>query len=131
MWIIIILVVIVLIVLFSFNSDRQKQIQKIDSEGGMRKKYAFLIDYLCGSQGSILRQSGSSIVLGASSIGGSTIFTLIQTFGSVTIKWEINSPVFGKHSLEWEFPENEDQKTIFTKINTDLIRFNRERLGIG
>lgn len=130
MWIIIILVVIVLIVFFLFDSDRKKQIQRIDSEGGMRKKYAFLIDYLCGSQGSILRQSGSSIVLGATSIGGSTLFTLIQTFGSLTIKWEVNSPVFGKHSLEWEFPENEDQETIFTKIGIDIERYNRDRLGI-
>jgi hypothetical protein len=83
MWIFIILLVVITIIFISFNSDRQKQIQKIDSEGGMRKKYSILINHLCGSRGEILRQSGSTIIVGASSIGGTTNFIITAIFGSI------------------------------------------------
>lgn len=130
MWIIIVIVVIVIVVLFNFNSDRNAQTNKIDREGGMRKKYSELIEHLCGSKGEVLRQSGSSITIGASSIGGSTLFILTQTFGNLTVQWKVDSPVFGKHNLEWEFPEYENQVKMIQKIESDLMQYNKKMMGL-
>ena len=56
-------------------------------------------------------------------MGGTTIFTLIQTFGSLTVQWKVDSPVFGKHKIDWSFQENQDQKAMVEKIESDLLNY--------
>lgn len=118
----IIVVGIIVYILFLFFRDREKQKRKIALEGGMRNKYNVLVDYmLSGHQNcKIHQETADSILVGAVSYGGQTSFELVQTFGSVTIAWKAESPLFGKHKLEWQFPEYTNQEKIIRQINEEL-----------
>jgi hypothetical protein len=63
-----------------------------------------------------VKEDSSSLYLGMSSMGGSTLFSLIKTFGSLTVQWKLTSPVFGVHSLEWQFPEFLDQEKMVERM---------------
>ena len=50
----------------------------------------------------------------------STYFDIVQTFGTVSIKWRSTSIVMGNHKLEWQFDEFMDQEKMIDKINHDI-----------
>lgn len=121
MWWIIIIGVI-LFVIIKFASDNNKQANAVAKQGGMRNKYRTLVDFaLAGHQHShIVREDGTSITVGCGSPGGSTYFDIVQTFGTVSIKWRSTSIVMGNHKLEWQFDEFMDQEKMIDKINHDI-----------
>jgi hypothetical protein len=123
MWIVI--SIIILVVIISFLSAVNKQGKRVLKEGGMRHKYQILIDLLLNEDPKIkiYRITNTSVIIGLSSISGSTFFTINQTFRIVTIQWKIDSAVFGKHSLEWEFDEYMDQTKMFDRILNDLEKY--------
>ncbi|WP_146011108.1 hypothetical protein [Siphonobacter sp. BAB-5405] len=104
----------------------QQSIQ-VGKQGGMANKYKVLIGYLLeGHQNSrIIGQTGDSLTVGCASTGGQTIFNLVQTFGSLTVEWKMESPLFGKHRLEWQFPEYEDQEKMMRKLTNDLEKYQQ------
>jgi hypothetical protein len=122
-WIIIIAVIV--ITTGKFFYDKNQQASKIVREGGMRKKYRELIGYIMegDSRTKIFQEDSDSISLGISSMGGTTLFILIQTFGKLTVQWKVDSPVFGKHKMEWDFPEYGDQKKMIERIMNDLSKY--------
>jgi hypothetical protein len=123
MWVFIILIVVIIIGKFIY--DKNQQSAKVTMEGGMRKKYHELIEYLMSgdSKTQIYQETSDSITLGVSSISGTTLFILTQTFGRVTVQWKINSSVFGKHKMEWEFDEYLDQEKMAEKIINDCSKY--------
>jgi len=122
MWIIIIAVLI--FVIFKFLYDRNKQASKITKEGGMKNKYRELIEFLMrDSRTKIFQETSDSITLGISSLGGTTLFILIQTFGHVTVQWKVDNPLLGKHKLEWRFDEYDDQEIMTEKIANDIQKY--------
>jgi len=124
MWWIIIIAIMVFI-LIMFINDTSQQSSKIKKEGGMRNKYRELISYIMSqdSRSRIFQETSNSITLGLSNIGGTTLYILTQTFGKLTVQWKVDSPVFGKHSLEWDFPEYGDQEKMMYKIMDDLGKY--------
>ena len=128
MWIIIILVIVFIIGLFLFDFNQQSS--KIKEEGGMRVKYRELINLLMEGdpQQKIFQETSNSITLGVSNMGGSTFIVLTQTFGKLTVQWKVDSPIFGKHKLEWDFPENSDVKKIVERIESDAKRYQQKVL---
>ncbi len=131
MWIFII--AIILYIMFRFFRDLEKQKRKIAIEGGMRIKYSTLVNYmLSGHQNcKVHQESADSILVGAVSYGGQTSFELIQTFGSITITWRSESPLFGKHKLEWQFPEYTNQEKIINQINSELEDYFADNLQMN
>jgi len=123
MWIIIILIVAFIIGKFLY--DTNKQADTVAKQGGMRTKYRTLINHFLSSapQTRIFDEGAAFITIGVSNIGGTTTFDIQQTYGRVTIRWKVNSPVFGKHNLEWSFNEFEDQDKIIGKIENDLSKY--------
>ncbi len=121
MWWVIIIGVILFIII-KFASDNNKQANAVAKQGGMRNKYRTLVDFaLSGHQHShIVREDGTSITVGCGSAGGSTYFDIVQTFGTVSIKWRSTSIVMGNHKLEWQFDEFMDQEKMIDKINHDI-----------
>jgi hypothetical protein len=121
-WIIVIIIVIITI---KFFYDKSQQASKIAKEGGMRNKYRDLIGYIIESdpKTKIFREDSDSITLGVSTIGGTTLFILTQTFGKLTVQWKVDSPVFGKHKMEWDFPEYGDPEKMIARIANDLSKY--------
>lgn len=118
----IIIIGIVLIIIIKFTSDNNKQASAVAKQGGMRNKYKRLVDFALEGQehSHIVREDGTSIVVGCSSNGGSTYIEIVQCFGDVVIRWCSNSIVMGTHKLEWKFNEFYDQDKIVEKINHDI-----------
>ena len=125
MWIIFFIIFVIGFIIVKFASDSNKQATEVTKQGGMKTKYRTLINYLVNSdpKARILNEGVAFISIGSSSIGGTTIFDILQTFGSVTIQWKVNSPVWGKHNLEWSFNEFADQNDMIEKIENDLSQY--------
>ena len=117
------IIAIVLFFILRFLFDTWQQSRKIKSEGGLRKKYAILVDYIlsCDSKSKIFQETNTFISVGVSGLGGSQIFNICPTYGNVTIQMVIkNNPVFGNQKMEWTFPEEMNQEHMIMKINSDI-----------
>lgn len=128
MWTFIIIVIVLIVGKFLY--DRNQQSVQIGRQGGMSNKYRTLIAHLMGghSNTKIFQETSDSLSLGVSNAGGSTIFRLLQTFGKVTVSWEMSSPLFGKHKLEWSFPEFMDQNEMFERIGNDMVKYQENAM---
>ncbi len=119
----IIIAVIVVGIIIKFAADSTKQSSEVKSQGGMRKKYATLINHILSSdpKAKIFQEENTFISAGVSGIAGSTIFYIQQTYGNVTIQYEVkNNPIVGFLKKEWTFPENMDQDLMWERMNNDI-----------
>jgi hypothetical protein len=125
MWTIIILIGAFIIGKFLYDTSQQSS--KIKKEGGMRIKYRELIADIMNQDSKIriFQETSNSITIGVSNIGGTTLFILIQTYGKLTVQWKVDSPIFGKHSMEWDFQEYGDQELMMARIMNDLDKYQR------
>lgn len=130
MWFIVILLVFVFTI-GKFIYDKNQQASKIAREGGMTSKYQVLIKHLMSgdSRSKVYQETSESITVGLSNVGGTTLFILTQTFSKLTVQWKVNSPVFGKHKMEWDFPEYADQDQIFNKILNDIEKYQQNMMS--
>lgn len=112
-------------IIIKFLYDRYQQSVQIGRQGGMSIKYRTLINFILNEQKNtkIYQETSDSITLGVSSAGGTTVFSLLQTFGKLSISWEMTSPLFGKHKLDWKFPEFMNQEKMFEQIANDLDNY--------
>ena len=124
MWLIILIIAILIVGNAIYAKQEQKV--KIEKEGGMYQKYSELINTLLSghSNTKIERITGDSVTLEATSIGGSTTYILQQVGNRLAIKWIVNSPVFGKHHLDFMFHEYEDQSSILEKMANDIGKYH-------
>lgn len=118
-------IIIVAIILFSivkFAMAYNDQADSVAKQGGMKKKYSVLVNNILNADSHcrIIQEGSSFIRLGAVSPGGSTIFDLTQTFGSVTVQWIGKSVLIGDHKMEWQFDEFMDQDAMFEKVVHDV-----------
>lgn len=118
----IIIIGIILFIFIKFASDNNKQANAVAKQGGMRNKYRTLVNYaLAGHENShIVSEDGTGISIGCASSGGNTYFDIVQTFGTVTIRWRSTSIMMGNHKLEWNFNEFMDQQKMIDKIENDI-----------
>lgn len=118
-------IIIVVFVIFKFLYDKSQINVKVGREGGMRQKYKVLIAHILKSdeKAKIIKDSNDSIIIGVSSAGGVTNFSLIQTFSELTVQWRLESPIYGKHNLEWNFPEYSNQNNMMERIVNDLGKY--------
>lgn len=125
MWRIIIILLAFIVIRFIY--DTVKQSAKIKNEGGVRNKYAILINhFLSGHKQSQIFQDDNTLVsVGVMGIAGSQIYFISPAYGNVSIRMEIkNNPLFGNTKMEWLFPENMDQSLMIEKIDHDIkLRF--------
>lgn len=124
----IIAVLIIALVIGKFLHDRNEQNISIAKEGGMLNKYKILIDHFMrgDSRTKIYKITSDYVSLGSSSIGGSTMFFLLQSFGKISIEWKSESEIFGKHNLEWNFNEYEEQEEMIERIENDLVKYQQD-----
>ena len=124
MWI---LIARVAFIAFKFFADRNKLPGKVAMEGGMRRKYNVLISGLMigHKESTVFRESADSITVGVSNIGGSTLFTVTQTFKGVAVQLNFKSPLYGEHNMEWSFDEYGNQDEMVDRIANDFGQFQR------
>lgn len=128
MWVLIAIVVGFFFIKFFLDLNRQSS--KVAKEGGMMNKYRELISLIFSEDErlELKRISGSSVLLVLSTIGGTTIFNLTQTFGKLTVQWKMMSPIYGEHKLEWDFDEYVDQSMMFAKMKRDMAKYQQNVL---
>ncbi len=122
MWFIKFIIIVIAIVAYKFISASIKQSNAVAKQGGMRKKYAVLVDFILSGDEhcKVVQENSTFIRVGAANPAASTYFDIHQTFGSVTIQWISKSIPLGDHKLEWQFNEFEDQYKIAQKIEHDI-----------
>lgn len=108
-----------------FFLDLNKQSSYVTKQGGMKTKYKQLVDYALASspKAKIVQETSTFINIGASFPGESYAFMITHSFGSVLIQWKLESLIFGKHQLKWQFDEFEDQQKMIDKIENDLEKY--------
>lgn len=120
-----IILIIGVIMLVKFFVDLNKQANYVTKQGGMRTKYKKLLDYALAlsSKARIVQETSTFINIGASLPGGSFAFMITHSFGSVIIQWKLESSIIGKHQLEWQFGEFDDQQKMIEKIENDIDKY--------
>lgn len=120
---VIFIVIVVVYVLIKFFNANDEQSAKVQSVGGMKVKYATLINKIMAADPKfkIVDSGKTHITIGMSGPAASTVFDLVQTFGTITIRCIMKNAIFGDKTIEWEFNENKDQNAMFAKINADLM----------
>lgn len=117
------IITIVILILLKFIYDTSKQSSKIKREGGVRMKYAVLVDhFLSGHERCRIFQNDNTLVsVGVSGPAGSQIYYIYPSYGNVAIRMEIkNNPLLGNMKMEWSFPEDMNQEHMIEKINKDI-----------
>jgi len=130
MWFVIISMILVVVILF-FNSKKRME-DGIAAEGGMRKKYALLIEYIMSgdSRTKILDEGRSHLIVGLSVLGSVTTFELVNTFKTITVVCRVESVIFGNQKLDWEFPTDMNQEQMYFRINKDMESFIKKKFNV-
>lgn len=119
-WIVIISFLVLIIGKFLW--DLAKMERKILREGGMRKKYETFINLILqqDKEARVVNEKLSDISIVLTTMSGRAIINILASFGSVTITWLLDSYLFGKHKLMWEFDKDEDQEYMFERMNKEI-----------
>lgn len=125
-WVIIIVIAVVVVIAFKLGSTSGQVIGSVNSSGGMRVKYAKLLNnILSGHKDSkIFAETRTYIKAGVSNYGGTTLFHIQQSTGNkVIIQYEVkNNPVVPSFQLTWTFPDDMDQDEMRNVIVLDIQR---------
>lgn len=113
----------ILYLLIRFFIDLIRQKRKVQKEGGMRVKYAKLVEWIMQEYPSsrIIQEESTFLNIGALGMAGTTVFWLTQTWGKVTIQYKSTNTLMGTTKLEWEFHEDMPQEQMIAKMNSDII----------
>lgn len=117
------IIIVAILIIGKFLYDSHKQSSKIKSEGGVRKKYNVLIEYILSldSRNKIFQETNTFVSVGISGAAGSQIFYIQETFSVVNIQMKVrNNPLFGNLNMEWKFPESMNQEQMLIKMNNDI-----------
>lgn len=117
MWTFIIVIVVFIIGKFVFDSINQSN--KMKAQGGIRTKYAHLIQLLLDSDPRvrIIQATNTFINVGISGPAGAQSFFLQQTFGKLTVQIVIrNNPLLGNMTIERTFPEDMNQDEMMKEL---------------
>ena len=122
----VIVIAIVVFIAFKLGSTSGKIVGSVNSSGGMRVKYAKLLEIiLAGHQDSkIFVETRTYIRAGVMNYGGTTLFHIQQTTGNkVIIQYEVkDNPAVPSYQLKWTFPDDMDQYEMMTVMTMDMQR---------
>ncbi len=121
-----ILIIIVAFIIYKFGKSSGEAIGSARSDGGMRLKYAKLINHILEGHRDcrIVGETRTYIRVGVSNYGGTTMFHIQQCPGNtVMIDYDVsNNPIIGKFSLRFTFPDNMDQDEMMERIACGIQR---------
>ena len=121
-WVIVIAVVV--FIAFKLGSTSGQIVGSVNSSGGMRAKYAKLLENILGGHkdSKIFLETRTYIRAGVSNYGGTTLFHIQQSTGNkVIIQYEVkDNPVVPSFQLEWTFPDDMDQNEMMTVMAKNM-----------
>lgn len=122
----IILGAIGIFIAFKLGSTSGQVVGNVNSSGGMRVKYARLLENILGGHkdSKVFVETRTYIRAGVSNYGGTTLFHIQQSTGNkVIIQYEVkDNPVVPSYQLEWTFPDDMDQDEMMVVMGTDIQR---------
>jgi hypothetical protein len=123
MWIVLIIIIGV-IVIYSLGKKSGETIGSVNSNGGMRLKYATLLKNIMAGHKDckIIGETRTYIRAGVSNYGGTTMFHIQQCpNNTVMIDYDVsNNPVIPDFSLRFTFPDNMDQNEMIEQISMGI-----------
>ena len=119
-----IIIAIVIFIAFKLGSTSGQVVGSVNSSGGMRAKYAKLLENILGGHkdSKIFVETRTYIRAGVSNYGGTTLFHIQQSTGNkVIIQYEVkDNPVVPSYQLEWTFPDDMDQDEMMAVMAMDM-----------
>ena len=119
-----IVIAIVVFIAFKLGSTSGQVVGSVQSSGGMRVKYAKLLDNILGGHkdSQIFVETRTYIRAGVSNYGGTTLFHIQQSTGNIVIiHYEVkDNPVIPPYQLEWTFPDDMDQDEMMAIMAMDM-----------
>ena len=121
-WVIVIAVVV--FIAFKLGSTSGQIVGRVNSSGGMRVKYAKLLENILGGHkdSKIFVETRTYSRAGVSNYGGTTLFHIQQSTGNkVIIQYEVkDNPIVTPFKLEWTFPDDIDQDEMMVVMAMDI-----------
>ncbi|WP_036153864.1 hypothetical protein [Maribacter forsetii] len=115
-----------------FVLDKKEEVDKVKNQGGLYLKYKELIDhFLTIPNIKVEKKNNTSIILAVKDPNVVTRFTVGHGFEDVSVFWNHHSTTFGKHSLNWSFPEGLPQSQMINTIENELEIYQRNLLSNG
>ncbi|TXD48669.1 hypothetical protein [Polaribacter sp. IC073] len=115
-----------------FVLGKKEEVAKVNVQGGLDLKYKELIDhFLIIPNIEIEKKNSYSMTLVVKGVNVQTRFTIGHGFEDVSVFWNHQSIMFGKHSLNWNFPEYLPQSQMIDKIEKELEIYQRNLIGNG
>ena len=121
-WVIVIAVIV--LVAYKLGSTSGQVVGSVSSRGGMRIKYAKLLENILGGHkdSQVFVDNRTYIRAGVSNYGGTTLFHIQQSTGNkVIIQYEVkDNPIVPSFQLEWVFPDDMDQDEMMGVMSMDI-----------
>jgi hypothetical protein len=121
---------IVGVIIYFFLKDRHKMLEnQVDSYGGMRAKYAELIEWLISdTNAQIIKVKRDHIQIRNRMRATETQFLITETFSGVEIEWRARLGIIGNHNKIWRFNKNTSNQQIIETIAFDMENFEKKYL---
>lgn len=120
----IIIVAIIVFIAFKIGSTSGQVVGSVNNSGGMRVKYARLLENILGGHkdSKVFVETRTYLRAGVSNYGGTTLFHIQQSTGNkVIIQYEVkDNPAVPAFQLEWGFPDDMDQDEMMVVISNDI-----------
>lgn len=120
----IIIVAIIVFIAFKIGSTSGQVVGSVNNSGGMRVKYARLLENILGGHkdSKVFVETRTYLRAGVSNYGGTTLFHIQQSTGNkVIIQYEVkDNPAVPAFQLEWVFPDDMEQNEMMVVISNDI-----------
>ena len=120
----VIIVAIIVLIAFKIGSTSGQVVGSVNNCGGMRVKYARLLENILGGHkdSKVFVETRTYLRAGVSNYGGTTLFHIQQSTGNkVIIQYEVkDNPAVPAFQLEWVFPDDMDQNEMMVVISNDI-----------
>ncbi|WP_431136939.1 hypothetical protein [Psychroserpens mesophilus] len=105
-------------VLYNFFRDKDQMLKRqVDMQGGMAKKYEFLVGKLTQEPSAkVVKVTRDQIHIRAEGQTTATNFIITETFNKTEIEWIGQMAMLGKHNHKWTYPHNYPQQKMLDEI---------------
>lgn len=128
----VVIFVIVGFAIYLFISTKKEEVNRVEKQGGLHRKYGTLINHFATIPTiQVERETNTSIILAVKDKYVVTRFTISHGFEDVSVFWNHQSARYGNHSLNWNFPESLPQSQMIATIEQKLNLYQRNLMGNG